>query len=499
MRHSACDLAPPPAMLRRLLSVLAVLPLLVGTAPARAIDRVELQLPLLGVGFTVSLRELENPETLWQGRTDLAELNRASGGALGRQIFQVFDTPLPLETRQVVDQAVGTPLLEQALLAITTLGRVDGLQKDLSGRDLQLAVEQASAKGSLTLLSLLRALPGESVTVDLPQAVDALQRMVAQRRQAVALLEQGKAVPASPALLQPGALAVRRSLLSVPAPHRQAPLEVVVLEPSGGGNGQVVLISHGLWDSPESFEGWGRHLASHGYRVWLPRHPGSDNSQQEAMLSGKTPPPSPDELRMRPLDVSAAISASAAQKVVVIGHSWGATTALQLAGSQPSANRLRQRCRNLNDPDRNLSWVLQCSFLGSADRAGLADPRVRAVVAVSPPLSLLFDYGSAQNMQARALLVSGSRDWVVTPDPEALVPFAAARVRGHELVLVDGGDHFNLRAPAEGQGGPLRGLLLAWTNAAFAPGAGTAPAEGASALLPADGWGSDQLPLVPVR
>ncbi len=486
-------------MLRRLSSALAVLPLLVGAVPARAIDRVELQLPLLGVGFTVSLRELENPETLWQGQSDLAELNRASGGALGRQIRQVFDTPLPLQTRQVVDQVVGTPLLEQALLAVTTLGRVDGLQKDLSGRDLQVAVEKASAGGNLTLLSLLRALPGESVTVDLPQAVGALQRMVAQRRQATALIEQGKAVPVSPALAQPGPLSVRRSLLQVPAPHRSAPLEVVVLEPASAGIGQVVLISHGLWDSPESFEGWGRHLASHGYRVLLPRHPGSDDSQQEAMLSGKTPPPSPDELRLRPLDVTAVIGAAGAQKVVVIGHSWGATTALQLAGSQPSTNRLRQRCLNLNDPDRNLSWVLQCSFLGSADRAGLADPRVQAVVAVSPPLSLLFDYGAAQSMQARALLVSGSRDWVVTPDPEALVPFAAARSRGHELVLVDGGDHFNLRAPAEGDGGPLRGLLLAWTNAAFAPGARTAPVEGAPPLLPPDGWGSDQLPLVPVR
>jgi len=486
-------------MLRRLSSALAVLPLLVGAAPAHAIDRVELQLPLLGVGFTVSLRELENPETLWQGQSDLAELNRASGGALGRQIRQVFDTPLPLQTRQVVDQVVGTPLLEQALLAVTTLGRVDGLQKDLSGRDLQVAVEKASAGGNLTLLTLLRALPGESVTVDLPQAVEALQRMVAQRRQATALIEQGKAVPVSPALAQPGPLSVRRSLLQVPASHRSAPLEVVVLEPASAGTGQVVLISHGLWDSPESFEGWGRHLASHGYRVLLPRHPGSDDSQQEAMLSGKTPPPSPDELRLRPLDVTAVIGAAGAQKVVVIGHSWGATTALQLAGSQPSTNRLRQRCLNLNDPDRNLSWVLQCSFLGSADQAGLADPRVQAVVAVSPPLSLLFDYGAAQSMQARALLVSGSRDWVVTPDPEALVPFAAARSRGHELVLVEGGDHFNLRAPAEGDGGPLRGLLLAWTNAAFAPGARTAPVEGAPPLLPPDGWGSDQLPLVPVR
>jgi predicted dienelactone hydrolase len=282
----------------------------------------------------------------------------------------------------------------------------------------------------------------------------------------------------------------------VPAAHREGPLDVVVIEPERDGNGRVVLISHGLWDSPESFEGWASHLASHGYRAVLPRHPGSDSSQQEAMLTGKVPPPSPDELRFRPLDVSATIDALGASDVVVIGHSWGATTALQVAGVEPSSSLLQQRCRDLNDPERNLSWVLQCSFLGAADRAGLVDRRVRAVVAVSPPMRLLFAYGSAKNMRARALLVTGSRDWVVSPDPEALAPGQQAKALGHQLVLANGGDHFNLRAPAEGDGGPLRALLLVWTNAAFVAGPKVVPGHEAQPLLPAAGWGNDQIPLV---
>jgi predicted dienelactone hydrolase len=483
-------------MLRRLCSGLAALPLLLGALPARAIDRVELQLPLLEVTFTVSLRELEDPELLWQGDSDLAELNRASSGALGRQLQQVFHTPLPVQTQAVLGQVVGTPLLEQALLAATTLGRVNGLPKDLSGSDLTMALERASAAGELTLISFLRALPGDSVTVDLPHAVGALQRMVAQRRQAEAVLAQLPAASIAPATMQPGPLPVRRTVIEVPAAHRGAPLEVVVVEPERDGRGRVVLISHGLWDSPESFEGWARHLASHGYRVVLPRHPGSDSGQQQAMLTGKVPPPSPDELRLRPLDVSATIDALGVSEVVMIGHSWGATTALQVAGVQPSSRRLLQRCSDLIDPERNLSWVLQCSFLSAADRAGLVDGRVRAVVAVSPPMRLLFDYGSAQNMRARALLVTGSRDWVVSPDPEALVPGQQAKALGHQLVLANGGDHFNLRAPANGDGGPLRALLLVWTNAAFAAGPKVAPGPQAQPLLPAGGWGNDQIPLV---
>jgi predicted dienelactone hydrolase len=483
-------------MLRRLCSGLLALPLLLGSSPARAIDRVELQLPLLEVSFTVSLRELEDPEAFWQGDSDLAELNRASNGALGRQLERVFNTPLPVQTRNVVGQVVGTPLLEQALLAATTLGRVNGMPKDLSGSDLSQVLERASASGDLTLLAFLRALPGDSVTVDLPHAVGALQRMVAQRRQAEAVLAKVPAAAIAPAALRPGPLPVRRSEIQVPASHRGAPLDVVVIEPERDGRGRVVLISHGLWDSPESFEGWARHLASHGYRVVLPRHPGSDSSQQEAMLTGKVPPPSPDELRYRPLDVSATIDGLGVSEVLMIGHSWGATTALQVAGVQPSSNLLQKRCRDVNDPERNLSWVLQCSFLSAADRAGLADGRVRAVVAVSPPLSLLFDYGSAQNMRARALLVTGSRDWVVSPDPEALVPGQRAQGLGHQLVLADGGDHFNLRAPADGDGGPLRALLLVWTDAAFAAGPQVAPGPQAKPLLPASGWGNDRIPLV---
>lgn len=280
------------------------------------------------------------------------------------------------------------------------------------------------------------------------------------------------------------------------ASHRPQPLEVVLVEPDRDPNGQVVVISHGLWDSPASFEGWANHLASHGYTVALPNHPGSDAEQQRAMLSGQTPPPGPDELRLRPLDVSAVIDGLKASKVVVVGHSWGATTALQLAGTQPSSRRLLDRCTDLQDPERNLSWVLQCSFLTSVDRAGLVDPRVVAVMAVSPPMRLLFDYGAGQTMQARALLVSGSRDWVVPPDPEALLAAPAAHSFGHQIVLASGGDHFNLRAAADGNGGPLRGLVLAWTRAAFAAGASARPAPQAPPLLPPQGWGNTEIPLV---
>ncbi|MFM8604559.1 MAG: alpha/beta hydrolase family protein [Cyanobium sp.] len=500
--------------LRRLATAASALPLaaalplatLTALSPARALEQVELQLPLLQVGFTVRVSELGDPRKLFNGSSDLAELDRATGGALGDRITELFGTTLPVGTRELLQNSAGTPMFEQALLLASTLGSIDGVPAEIDGTDLTAALKRASANGEITIQSLLQALPGRSATVNLESAMSGLKRLKNQFRPAQELVRSLPAATVDPALAAQGPLPLQTSTQKLVVKHRSEPLEMVVIRPQQGGNGRLVVISHGLWDGPTSFEGWARHLASYGTTVVLPLHPGSDKSQQQAMLSGKVPPPSPQELRLRPLDVSAVIDGVASgaieatsgvdsRRVVVIGHSWGATTALQLAGATPSAHRLRERCSSLTDPERNISWVLQCSFLDAADRAALADPRVVTAVAVSPPLNLIFDHNSSKAASARVLLVSGSRDWVVPAGPEAIDRFRRPSENGHQLVLADGGDHFNLRGSE--QGGPLRALLLSWTNASFAAPS-LAPAPGAPGLLPAGGWGDAEIPLVAV-
>ncbi|MEI7666241.1 MAG: alpha/beta fold hydrolase [Synechococcaceae cyanobacterium ELA263] len=490
-----------------LLALISVSPLC--CRPARALEEIQLRLPLLETNFSIKVSELGSRQKLWQGNSDLAELDRASNGALGRQLEQLFDTPLPLRVKKLVANSAGTPLFEQALLVASILGKIDGLPNRVDGEQLNQALEKAKVNGELTVLGLIQALPGHTATLDLQPALRSINRLRRQQTEARQLAASQPAVSVDPRMQAAGPLALQQSKTSLVVKHRPAPLEMEVIRPSQGGNGQLVVISHGLWDGPTSFEGWARHLASHGYTVILPFHPGSDHSQQQAMLSGSAPPPGPEELKLRPLDVSAVIDGVAAgqiaglndvkaDRVVVIGHSWGATTALQLAGATPSSLLLKQRCSNFDDPGRNLSWVLQCSFLDAADRAGLVDPRVMAVAAVSPPLQLVFAPGSSMALQARVLLVSGSQDWVVPADPEAIDPFRTSSPGGHDLVLVAGGDHFNLRGPQESSGGPLRGLLLAWVDGAFAAGSAVRPAPAATSLLPTGGWGDPEMALVRV-
>lgn len=478
---------------------------LLAPTSARAIETIKLRLPLLETDFLIRVSELRSPQALMSGDSDLAELDRATDGAIGQRLKAVMQSSLPLELGAVVRNAQGSPLLNQVLLLVGALGDIDGLPDPLQPAQFDAAMQRAAAKGGISLLDVLEQLPGESVTVQLGRLGSSVERFRAQRRLADQLIASLPAVSSQGAWLESGRFSNTRRELTIAVKHRPEPLAVVVLESSASApvTDRLVVISHGLWDDPSNFEGWASHLTSHGYTVVLPRHPGSDQSQQRAMLAGKAAPPSPVELALRPKDVSAVIDAAAegrlglrrpvnTEAVLVAGHSWGATTALQLAGARPTASKLRQLCDDLRNPSRNLSWVLQCSFVGSAESAALVDPRVLTAVAVSPPMRLLFDVGSAQTMTAKVLVVSGSSDWVVPSGPEAIEPMGRATRTGnsgHRLVLAERADHFNLRSPQGDGGGVLRGLLLAWFSAAVQAGPGGAP------QLPTAGWGSSSHPL----
>ena len=496
-----------------LAAVLGAASALAPLAPAQALEEVVVELPLLQSSMRVRLSELQSAESLLSGNTDLAELDRATDGKVGQALVKLLNHRLPLTITQMAQSSAGSPLLEQALLVVSSFGSVEGRPADTSGATLELALRRAVAEapdGQPTLLQLMRAIPGERVRLNLSQAGVVLQRMLEQRSLADQLLAR-----ATPAAVAPGpasartAAAPRSTTLQLPVSHRPQPLQLLLLQPAAQANGRLVLISHGLWDSPESFEGWAQRLAARGYTVVLPWHPGSDKQQQSEVLTGKAPPPTPQELGLRARDLTAVIDAVASgqlstdtrvdsSRVVVVGHSWGATTSLQMAGLVPSDSRLLSRCGSLSDAERNLSWTLQCSWASGVKQAAVNDDRVIAVVAVSPPMSLLFPRESGNDLNTRVLLVSGSRDWVVPPDPEAIRPLQVVDLHGHQLVLVKGGDHFNLRPRQSSDGGVLGPLIQAWTDAAFAAGQRVRPAAGVGPLLSPGAWGSASMPMADV-
>ena len=462
----------------RLAAVCSGLALAVMGSPAHGLERLVLRFPFLETSITLNLTQSRTAEELIRSSPDLADLLAATDGRLLELLRKVFQAPLPVETKQFLQGSTGQPLLEQALMAATDLVDLQGVEADTTGRMLTDALISAEAKQQPTILGFLRELPGEEASIQLGRVIDAANRLKANQEKGVALAKAGPAATVTAALQAPLKPVWTRQELSVPVSHRPQAVRVLTLIPTGNANGRLVVISHGLWDDPESFEGWGEFLASHGYTVLMPDHPGSDGAQQKAMLSGDRQPPGAEELRLRPLDVSALLDAVASgrllsgrglntESVAVVGHSWGGTTVLQLVGAVPTVRKLSSRCADLRDPERNISWILQCSWLNGIAQAGVADSRVNAAVAVSPPMRLLFEPSSSTNLSAKVLLVSGTRDWVVPSGPEAITPMreSGASKQGHRLVLAEGMNHFSLRSFRGDDRPALVGpLLLAWIN-----------------------------------
>ncbi len=474
-------------------------------SPASSVERLVLRMPFLETSITITIDDdAQTAGQMIRSSPDLADLQTASGGQLLALLEKVFLAPLPIETKAFLEGSTGQPLLEQALLAAASLVELEGVELDSSGRMLTDALIRADRNGQANVLGFLREMPGEQATVDLSRVVSVTNRLIANLTEGIALAQSTQAASVTPALQAPLQPSWTRSELRIDVDHRSEQLRLLVLQPKAARNGRLAVISHGLWDDPESFEGWGEVLVSAGYTVFMPDHPGSDFNQQQSMLAGDQPPPGPEELRLRPMDVSALLNAIDqgrllagqplnTESIAVIGHSWGGTTSLQLAGAVPTDQKLRARCADQNHSERNISWVLQCSWLSGIHQAGLSDPRVGAVVAVSPPLRLLFDPVSSRSLQAKVLLVSGTRDWVVPSGPEAVVPMrsSVALQAGHRLVLVEGADHFSLRSfRNEARPAVVGPLLLAWLNEQLdVPGAVT---------FTGGGWGDETVRLVDV-
>ena len=492
------------------LSCLGALSVTAMSLPARAIEVVQVKFPFDLGTYTVKVSELANSKALLNGTSDLAEVDRATDGKIGQLLAKAFLTPLPL-SKATFQGGGGIAIVDQVIAGLAALGQLQGLTSQQSQQEFKAAIKRATEAGPVTLSSILQQLPGQSASFDLDKMLANMQRNVGLMRVANQLAASLPPATIDPQLQKPGPLPIASRRIELVAAHRQAPVEIEVIAPTRNPNGKLVVISHGLWDSPNSFWGWAEHLASHGYTVILPVHQGSDKGQQAAMLDGSAPPPSPAELRLRPQDVKAILDAVAdgrlagfqgidTKNVVAIGHSWGGVTAGQLAGIRANGDLLRLRCPNRNDPDESISWVLQCSFVNAIADFNMSDSRVKAIVVVSPPIGLIADPRIGQDgLHARILLISGSRDFVVPPDPEAIGPFGMAPDDGDHLVLAKGGYHFNLPAPkGEKPVAVLSPVILAWVNGAFAAGASVAPGPNAPDLLPAKGWGSPSMVLVDV-
>lgn len=232
-------------------------------------------------------------------------------------------------------------------------------------------------------------------------------------------------------------------------------LDLYVPEAFPSARLSLIVISHGLGASRTDFADMARHLASHGFAVAVPDHPGSNTSYQLEFLANLSYQDiDPLEFVYRPWDVKTILNTFAAdplysqrfdlEEVGVIGHSFGGYTALALAGAPLNRDRIESDCNPVQYV-LNLSTLLQCrATLLPEETYDLSDDRISAVMAYSPVTSVLLGPESLSQVDMPVMVVAGTTDFVAPAIPEQVHPFIWLETRDKYLATFQPASHISI-------------------------------------------------------
>ncbi len=220
---------------------------------------------------------------------------------------------------------------------------------------------------------MLRHYPTISLHIDLVHSlkiVEELEKLIRETNQAIALVEQQSSTEAVltphvslsqlPSLQTQGNFTSDKYKLDFfdLARHRRLLTDIYI--PHLSRPTPVIVISHGLGLDSSNFRYLAVYLASHGFAVVVPNHPGSDAKQFHSLLNGEVNElAEPSEFKDRPLDVKFILDQLEKknqsdprfqgklnlEQVGVYGQSLGGYTALALGGAKINFPQLKQDCK----------------------------------------------------------------------------------------------------------------------------------------------------------
>lgn len=384
--------------------------LLIAT-PTEAAERIRFQLGLLGLSIT--RQELET-------FADTGELNGSLETVLSRldsetrsQLQAVLQARYQVDAVRV-NRFSYTQSGRQLLTEVGDLIQTESGQNGFYSLRAALTLAAADADG-LTLLNFIRQFPTD-IRVDVGQALAIARKLdtllsqtqsamadLAETTEAIATSEPATDFSALPDPRQPGTREVSMKTLTLYDGDRDRTLVVdvytPVVEPSreAAQTLPVIVVSNGLGARRSRFDELAIHLASHGFAVAMPDHPGSDRQRLQAFYRGLHRENfEAAEYINRPLDISFLLDELTRlnpeefgdrldpSRVGVFGYSFGGTTALALAGAEINRSHLQQDCAN-RSALLNISLLYQCRALELADTGPqLQDDRVQAIYVFVP-------------------------------------------------------------------------------------------------------------------
>lgn len=343
------------------------------------------------------------------------------------------------------------------------------------GRNGKYALRAALVKGAMepggfTLLNVLKNLPtdmqvqGEYVlgfAQEAQKIVLATETLITEFRQltaAEAATDPRVDYAKLPDLRKAGPYQVTKQVWNLTDPSRNRSLYVDVYVPQAlpAGRIPVIVFSHGLASRPEDYRTGLERLASYGFLIAAPQHPGSDSIWAKETLAGYHKDAFDlNEFINRPKDISFVIDELERrnapefqnrldlQNVGIGGHSFGGYTALAIAGAEIDFEHLQQDCDRLYS-GLNIALLLECQALKLPRQTyNFRDNRVKAVFAANPVNRSIFGPKGLAKIAIPTLLGSGSYDPATPPALEQASSFTWLTTPNKYWAMVEGQAHVN--------------------------------------------------------
>jgi len=429
--------------------------------PAIAVERLTLQLGPFQQ--TVNISDLESFIRSGKLPSSLKPFSMFFTPKLRQMLSQRLQLD-PKMTDKVLQEWLRSPISEPLL---RTLGRAIPNTKI---QDLQAAISVAARQANgLSLINVLRAFPGETVTIDATSLVGIALQFNPSYWQSEALGPLLKRelnvsnprfnLPFDPAEL--GRERVEEKTIYLEDKERKRNI-AVDLYYGTNTQGPLVVMSHGFGADRKFLNYLARHLASHGITVAALEHPGSNITWvSQVSLSGKPQDLMPaSEFVDRPKDVSFVLDELGkidgkfgllqtkfnTQQVIVIGHSLGGYTALALAGGELNLTELKQVCKNVIPLIESPGEWLQCAATGLSEVPPMRDDRVFGAIILNPVIGQLFGKNGLRNVRIPTLTLASTEDAFTPAISHQLQPFS--QLQGNKYLLTAiGATHLSVGNP----------------------------------------------------
>ncbi len=401
------------------------------------------------------------------------------GPFLTEGVRQALDSRLELDSKiaeGIVEDLLSSPQGQRLLAALLLVF------PQQTAEEIKMALQLAFAKANgLSLLGILKAFPGENVTVDLTATLAVASRINTsywETQIARSIIKRELTVDGAafkPTNLEPtasGLFSVQEETLTFADKQRQRSIAADIYwgenQRSRGDrptqDNPLVVMSHGFGSDRTSLSYLARHLASHGITVVALEHPGSNKQWLDNLPFTINPNEllPPEEFAHRPQDVSFVLDELAklnrqgnnprpqfnTEKVVAIGHSFGGYTALALAGARPNLEELKQFCQRSLPVGRAPADWLQCAAVGDNTRRlpEMRDRRIVGVVAITPTAGKIFGDKGLSSTAVPTLFFSTTEDAWAPAVSHQLQPFLGLREPKY-LVTAFSGSHFSFTEP----------------------------------------------------